>query len=148
MSSHEPAPGDADTPQTGARNRVVVTGVRFSRTLIPGSPLLVDDFDNDALEEKVRGLPYASRLLDWERSLHPKGHIDVERLMTRVEALMPYDYGEAAENAANEYAFLLSEMKRGFFGRLYDARRGEIHRADLKRFAEYCAMNRCCRRSG
>ena len=139
-----PPPGDADAPQTGSRNRVVVTGAGFSRALIPGSPLLVDDFGNDALEEKVRRLPYASRLLDWERSLHPRGYIDIERLMTRVDALMPYDYGEAAENAANEYAFLLSEMKRGFLGRLHDARRGEIHRAELKRFAEYCAANRCC----
>ena len=144
MSSHEPAPGHADTAQTASRNRVVVTGAGFTRALVPGAPLLVDDFSNDALEDKVRGLPNASRLLDWERSLHPKGHIDIERLMTRLDALMPYDYAETAGNAANEYAFLLSELKRAFLDRLHEARRGEIHREDLKRFAEYCKTNGCC----
>ena len=144
MSSHEPAPGDADTALTVSVNRVVVTGAGFSRALVPGSPLLVDDFSNDALEDKVRGLPNASRLLDWERSLHPKGHIDIERLMTRLDALMPYDYAETAGNAANEYAFLLSELKRAFLARLHEARKGEIHREDLKRFAEYCETNGCC----
>ena len=144
MSSHERAPGDADIAQTASRNHVVVTGAGFSRALVPGAPLLVDDFSNDALEDKVRGLPNASRLLDWERSLHPKGYIDIERLMTRLDALMPYDYAETAGNAANEYAFLLSELKRAFLGRLHEARTGEIHREDLKRFAEYCETNGCC----
>ena len=144
MSSHEPAPGHADTAQAASRNHVVVTGAGFSRALVPGAPLLVDDFGNDALEDKVRGLPNASRLLDWERSLHPKGHIDIERLMTRLDALMPYDYAETAGNAANEYAFLLSELKRAFLARLHEARKGEIHREDLKRFAEYCKTNGCC----
>ena len=144
MSSPEPSPGHADTAQAAVRNHVVVTGAGFSRALVPDAPLLVDDFSNDILEDRVRGLPNASRLLDWERSLHPQGHIDIERLMTRLDALMPYDYAENAGNAANEYAFLLSELKRAFLGRLHEARQGEIHREDLKRFARYCAVNGCC----
>ena len=66
MSSNEPSPGDADAAQTLSRNRVVVTGAGFTRAFVPRAPLLVDDFNNDVLEDRVRGLPNASRLLDWE----------------------------------------------------------------------------------
>ena len=97
-----------DHTQTLSRNHVVVTGAGFTRAFVPGAPLLVDDFNNDGLEAKVRGLPNASRLLDWERSLDERGRIDIERLMTRLDALMPYDHAESAGNAANEYGFLLS----------------------------------------
>ena len=144
MSSNEPSPGDADTAQPVSRNRVVVTGAGFTRAFVPSAPLLVDDFNNDALEDEVHGLPYASRLLDWERSLHPSGHIDIERLMTRLDALMPFDYDENAGNAANEYGFFLSELKRAFLDRLYEARKGDIHHEELKRFAEHCETNGCC----
>ena len=65
MSPPEPSPGDADTALTVSRNHVVVTGAGFTRALVPGAPLLVDDFSNDVLEARVRGLPNASRLLDW-----------------------------------------------------------------------------------
>ena len=37
----------------------------FTRALIPGAPLLVDDFNSDALEAKVRGMPNASRFPGW-----------------------------------------------------------------------------------
>ena len=144
MSSHEPQPGDADAAPTVSRNHVVVTGAGFTRALVPGAPLLVDDFNNDVLEGRVRGLPNASRLLDWERNLHPRGYIDIERLMTRLDALMPYDYAENAGNAANEYGFLLSELKRAFLDRLHEARKGDVHRAALERFAKYCEANGCC----
>ena len=123
---------------------MIVTGAGFTRALVPGAPLLVDDFCNDALQEKVRGLSNASRLLDRERSNHPEGHIDIERLMTRLDALMPYDYADDAGNAANEYAFLLSELRRTFLGRLREARQGDIKRENLDRFAKYCADNDCC----
>ena len=143
MSSNESSPGDADTAQTLSRNHVVVTGAGFTRAFAPGAPLLVDDFNNDDLEAKVRGLPNASRLLDWERSLDERGRIDIERLMTRLEALMPYDYAENAGNAANEYGFLLSELKRAFLDRLHEARKGEVRREELKRFARYCEAIGC-----
>ena len=137
MSSHEPTPGDANTAQTLSRNHVVVTGAGFTRAVVPGAPLLVDDFNNDDLENKVRGLPNASRLLDWERSMDERGHIDIERLMTRLDTLMPYDHAESAGNAANEYSFLLSELKRSFLDRLHEARNGDVRREELKRFATY-----------
>ena len=144
MASHDPSAGHAGTAGTVPRNRVVVTGAGFTRAIVPDAPLLVDDFNNDALEDKVRGLPNASRLLDWERSLHSSGHIDLERLMTRLDSLMPYDYAESAGNAANEYRFLLSELMRAFLDRLHEARKGDIHDDELKRFAEFCKTNQCC----
>ena len=143
MASQDSSSGQADPAHAVSRNHVVVTGAGFSRALVPGAPLLVDDFDNDALQEKVRGLPNASRLLEWERSLHSSGHIDLERLMTRLDSLMPYDYAENAGNAANEYGFLLSELKRAFLDRLHEARKGDVHREELNRFAKFCERNGC-----
>ena len=64
--------------------------------------------------------------------------------MTRLDALMRYDYAEDAGNAANEYGFLLSELKRAFPKRLHEARKGDIHGEELKRFAKYCETNGCC----
>ena len=144
MSPQEPSAERGDAPQAASRKHVLVTGAGFTRALVSRAPLLVDDFYNDALEEKVRGLPNASRLLDRERSNHREGHIDIERLMTRLDALMPYDYADYAGNAANEYVFLLSELRRAFLDRLEEARQGDISREELNRFADYCATNSCC----
>ncbi len=144
MPSQESPAERGEAPQAASRKHVIVTGAGFTRALVPGAPLLVDDFCNDALQEKVRGLSNASRLLERERSNHPEGHIDIERLMTRLDALMPYDYADNAGNAANEYAFLLSELRRALLDRLQEARRGDIEREQLDRFAQYCADTGCC----
>ena len=138
-SSTAQEPADEKSP----RNRVFVTGAGFTRALVPNAPLLVDDFGNDALAERVQGLPNASRLLEWERSRHPRGHIDIERLMTRVESLMPYDYAEFAGNAANEYALLLSELKLSFLDRIREAGEGDVHREELAKFAWHCGVEQC-----
>ena len=143
MSPQESPAERGDAPQATSRKHVLVTGAGFTRALVPHAPLLVDDFNNNALEDKVRGLPNASRLLNRERSDHPEGHIDIERLMTRLDALMPYDRADYAGNAANEYGFLLSELRRAFLVRLQEARQGDIEREELDRFAYYCANNGC-----
>ena len=132
-----------DATTTNSRKRVFVTGAGFTRALVPNAPLLVDDFGNDSLAERVLGLPNASRLLEWERHRHPKGYIDIERLMTRVESLMPYDYAEFSGNAANEYALLLSELKRSFLDRIRDAGKGVIHQDELATFAAFCGAGQC-----
>ena len=102
---------------------VYVTGAGFTRAFVPGAPLLVDNFDNDVLVEKVRGLPKASQLLESERNRHPEGFIDIERLMTRLDELMPYDY---ADTSVDEFAFLLAELRRSFLARLSRARTGDV----------------------
>ena len=143
MSPQESPVVSSNAPQDASRKRVFVTGAGFTRAVVPSAPLLVDDFNNDSLEDTVRGLPNASRLLNRERSKHPEGHIDIERLMTRLDALMPYDYADEAGNAANEYGFFLTELKRAFLNRLREARQGDIEDEQLDRFAKYCADNRC-----
>ena len=75
MSSHKPSEEHTETAQTLSRKHVVVTGAGFTYAFVPDAPLLVDDFNNDVLKDKARGLPYASQLLDWEQSRHPEGHI-------------------------------------------------------------------------
>ncbi len=144
MSSDEILEAYTDTAHTLPRNHVVVTGAGFTHALVPGAPLLVDDFNNDVLVSKVQGLPNASRLLDWERISNPYRYINIERLMTRLDTLMPYDYAEIADNTANEYGYLLSELKRSFLDRLNEAREGQIHREELEQFAEYCKSKSCC----
>ena len=134
-----PSPVREHLAAPDAGNRVFVIGAGFTRALVPDAPLLIDDFGNDDLAQRVRGLPNASRLLEWERSRHPRGQIDIERLMTRVESLMPYDHAEFSGNAANEYALLLSELKRSFLDRVHGAGEGVVHRDELARFARHCA---------
>ena len=126
-----------------ARNRVFVTGAGFTRALVPDAPLLVDDFGNDALAKRLFGLPNARRLLERERNRHRRGHIDIERLMTRIQSLMPYDHAEFAGNAASEYALLVSELKLSFLNRIHEAGGGDIHREELDRFAAYCGTQKC-----
>ena len=101
MPSNEPASENLDPATANSRNHVAVTGAGFTRALVSNAPLLVDDFNNDALEDKIRGLPRASRLLEWERNENRSGHINIERLMTRLDSLMPYDFDQSQDNATN-----------------------------------------------
>ena len=99
--------------------RDFVTGAGFTQAFLPDSPLMVDDFGAERLAAKVKGLPMASRLLDWERSRHREGFINVERLMTRLDSLMPYDEGH---DAVGEYRLLKSGLMAGLLVRLKQAR--------------------------
>ena len=125
-------------PPPAPPKHVYVTGAGFTRAFVPDAPLLVDDFDNDGLVDKVRGLPNASRLLEWERNLHPDGFINIERLMTRLDQLMPYDL---SQNADDEYRLLLTELKRAFLHRLLGARQGHVASHHCNAFADHCAAN-------
>ena len=120
-----------------------MTGAGFTRAFVPDAPLLVDDFGNDALVEKVRGLPAASRLLEAERNRHRDGYIDIERLMSRLDELMPYDYADGVtdeyEGVVDEYDFLLIQLKRAFVRRIVRATAGVTVEADLVTFGHYCA---------
>lgn len=118
---------------------VYVTGAGFTRAFVPDAPLLVDDFDNNLLVRKVSGLPKASELLEAERNRHHEGFIDIERLMTRLDDLMPYDYADAT---ADEFAFLLTELKRAFLDRLTRARKTDYSAQDLRAFAHHCSVVR------
>ena len=131
------APGQ-NVPRSAPSSHVFVTGAGFTRAFVPDAPLLVDDFDNDGLVDRVRGLPNASRLLEWERNQHADGFINIERLMTRLDQLMPYDL---SQNADDEYRFLLAELKRAFLYRISRARQGQFDRDAFDAFASHCATN-------
>lgn len=129
-------------PSRGPTRHVFVTGAGFTRAFVPAAPLLVDDFGNEGLVEKVRGLPRASQLLEAKRNRHPDGFIDIERLMTRLHEPMPYD---RSNGATDEYAFLLAELKRAFLRRLHDAMNGASVEGDVIKFANHCvAINATC----
>ena len=121
-----------------------VTGAGFTRAFVPGAPLLVGDFENDRLVDAVRNLPAASRVLEAERNRHPDGFIDIERLMTRLHERMPYD---DRHGSADEFAFLLAELKRAFLRTIQHALDGlKIPpESDLVAFARRCAdVNATC----
>lgn len=118
--------------------RVYVTGAGFTRGFVRQAPLLVDDFENDRLVRIVRGLPAASRVLDAERNRHPGGFIDIERLMTRLHELMPYDH---RQGSADQFALLLAELKNAFLRTIQNALDGvEVGpESDVMTFARHCA---------
>ena len=125
-------------PPSAPSDHVFVTGAGFTRAFVPDAPLLVDSVDNDDLVDRVRGLPNASRLLESERNQHRDGLINIERLMTRLDHLMPYDLNQ---NAYHEYRLLLTELKRSFLRRLSRSRQGHIDSDAFNAFAGHCATN-------
>ena len=125
-------------PHRPEKRSVLVTGAGFSRAFLPDSPLLVDDFGADDLAAKVKGLSKASRLLDWERGQHREGFIDIERLMTRLHSLMPYDDDQGA---TDEYRFLLSELMDHFLTRLKRVRAQSKPHDSLANVARHCVDN-------
>lgn len=112
--------------------------MQVSPALVPDAPLLVDDFGNDALVKTVCGLPKASQFLEAERRRHPKGFINLERLMSRLDTLMPYDFDH---KAVDEIAFLYSALKRSFLNTLASARAGKGASDDIRAFVAHWAVN-------
>ena len=123
---------------TSNPRRIFVLGAGFTRAFVPSAPLLNDDYYGDELEKKFREFPHASRILALERSRNREGHIDIERLMTRLDGRMPYDSEQRAEE---EIGLLLREVKRCFVRRLEEARGGQRHAEELEAFARYCLNN-------
>lgn len=121
------------TPRT-----VLVLGAGFTRAFLPQAPLLIDDFYGDDLVSKFKEFPRASHILGLERSRNPDGQINIESLMTRLDGLMPYDFGEGANE---ELGLLLSGIKDCFMRRLEEAKKGPIHADELAAFARYCVEN-------
>ncbi len=117
-----------DNPSDNQERKVLVLGAGFTKAFLPDAPLMVDDYDGEALAEKFLRFPHASRILNWERSQEPDGNINIERLMTRLDGRMPYDFDQGADE---ELGMLLTEVKNSFMQRLHTARQGETHSDDL-----------------
>ncbi len=121
-------------PQT-----VFVLGAGFTKAFLPDAPLMTDDYNGDALADNFKSFTYASHILELERARNKHGHINLERLMTRLHGSMPYD----SERGANqEISLLLSELKRRFRERLEKAQKGVCHWEEIKKFASYCVQNK------
>lgn len=123
----------------GTEERTVfILGAGFTRAFFPAAPLVTDDYGGAELAERVKHLEHASRVLDWERSREPGGRINIERLMTRLDGRMPYDFDQGAHD---ELGTLLSEVKRAFAKRIENVRNEAGHDEDLEAFAKYCVDN-------
>ena len=132
--------GSSDPPR-----HVFVTGAGFTRAFVRDAPLLIDDFGSDRLVDAVPGLPLASRVLEAERNRRRDGHIDIERLMTRLHALMPYDHDHGS---TEEFALLLSKLKQSLLRRIQDAIQdaGPVDEIEeIAAFARHCSgINATC----
>lgn len=117
---------------------VVVLGAGFTKAFVPDAPLLTDDFGNDALAKTVEHLGIARELLARERAANDGGRINLERLLTRLDGGMPYDY---TFQAHEELALLLAKLKRAFLARLGSAMPESLP-AGLVDFARYCIQQR------
>lgn len=117
------------------KNTVFVLGAGFTRAFLPEAPLVVDDYGSQYLMNKFRRFSRATQVLELEVRSQPDGLLDIERLMTRLEGLMPYDYDM---EGLEELRLLLSELKGRFLVRLEKAKQGEFHSEELAEFASYC----------
>lgn len=117
------------------KNTVFVLGAGFTKAFLPDAPLLVDDYDAASLLLEFDAFPTARAVLENEiDNLHPRW-IDLERVMTRASAGMPYD---SDTGAAEELSLLFSRLKQAFELRLQSAREGHIDAEDLATFARLC----------
>ena len=115
--------------------KVYVTGAGFTRAFNPSSPLQIDDFNNDELVTKFSYLPHALSLLEEERKSRRNGFINIEKLISRLDDLMPYDY---ASGAADEFTFLLVELKQRLLNRISRTRETKETFEEINVFARHC----------
>jgi hypothetical protein len=105
---------------------------------LPNSPLLVDDYHAQSILEKFENLRRIKAILELEIKRNANGHIDIERLLTRLDGRMPYDFDQGANE---EFALLLSEIKKSFRNQFDAARVNFPYSEELKSFAAYCINN-------
>lgn len=117
---------------------VLVLGAGFTRAFVPDAPLLFGDFGAKELSRKFQKFPHATRVLDAETGGRSGQEINIERLMTRLDGLMPYDRRHGAER---ELALLLTKLKANFVKSITDARGKEFQDNDLVQFARCCVTN-------
>ena len=116
----------------------MILGAGFTRAFFPSAPLLVDTYELAPLLRKYRYFAPALRILKLERDAAPRGMINIERLMTRLDGRMPYDY---TQDRAEELGMLLSDLKHLFIERLREARRSPREPELLATLASYVVQN-------
>lgn len=118
-------------------NRVYVLGAGFTKAFAPNAPLLIDNYDLDGVRDEFCRFPFASQILENER--RADGKLDIERLMTRLHAGMPYDQHHRVNH---ELALLLERIKDIFVKRLSATVREELHLEELAAFAAHVIASR------
>lgn len=117
-------------------NLVFVLGAGFTRALVPDAPLLVDDYRLGGVVERFKEFRHASAVLN--RAIDgTNGHVDIERLMTRL-AGMPYD----SDAARQELKLLEFELRKSLVVRLNDAKAAGVERDRLGAFARFVVQNK------
>ena len=91
------------------------------------------------LTEKFKGFGDLIRLLELERNRLCDGRIDIERLLTRLDSKMPYDFERGINT---ELGLLRTAVLNMFIDRLNTSKQGFQHRDDLKAFARHCVSAR------
>jgi len=121
------------------RNTVFVLGAGFTKAFLPGAPLLIDDYGAVSLQSEFKRFPTALRVLESEMDRKDPNRIDLERVMTRASAGVPYD---SEMGASEELSLLFSKLKASFESKLQTARNGEVHEQDLAALARLCVERR------
>jgi len=88
--------------------------------------------------KKFENFPHARKILELEIKRDEAGLIDIERLMTRLDGCMPYDFSSGANE---ELSLLLSALKHQFLEKLQQAKTGRKHTIELAAFAKHCVNN-------
>jgi len=113
---------------------VFVLGAGFTRAFFPKAPLLTDNYDGELLV-KFDKLPHARHILELEQSKNTEGKINIERLLTRLDGKMPYDFKSSVQE---ELALLLFELKHAFMRRLKEAEGEKSRINEFRSLARYC----------
>lgn len=118
---------------------VFVLGAGFTKAFLPDAPLLVDDYDASSILLEFDAFPTARAALENEIDNLNPWSVDLERLMTRASAGMPYD---SDAGSSEELSLLFSRLKQAFESRLQSARDGQVYADDLAAFASLCIDRR------
>ena len=114
-------------------------GAGFTKAFLPDAPLLKDHYDMVPLTEQFEHFRYSSRLLDLERNRLGDGRIDIERLLSRLDSKMPYDF---ERGVTTELSLLHTAVLKMFIDRLNKAKQGLQHQDELRAFARHCIIAR------
>ena len=92
-----------------------VLGAGFTKAFLPDAPLLKDYYDTEQIAERFKEFHGASRLFDLERNRLGDGRIDIERLLSRLDSKMPYDFEQGIDT---ELSLLRTAVLEMFIDRL------------------------------
>jgi hypothetical protein len=116
--------------------QVFVLGAGFTRAFVPTAPLLVDDYGVKALRKKFVRFKPCLPILENERQGSKRELLNIERLMSRLDSLMPYDSADA-----EVFGLLLTSVKAILTERITTALQGLSINPVLIAFAKWFVRN-------